>query len=285
MSAGISMTLFQRLRFARIWVALQFILTLVLLAAGLGWTRLPDKHVWQVALTLMVPVLLLICFLELQAGTMRKLADDKGGRASFGIGAASLLGWLAVGAVAWVFLDWCDSQFPLWAGYLNSKFGTQARATTFTYEHILRWLTAIEWVLRWVALPGKLIPFAAASAQWAWRLPVRRVIRFLWNWRWWLGLIIASLVGAWLPSQFFDKPPSGSVSAQEWHVGLKLAGAYLLAVTSWVLLLGWWATLFAVKKQRPSDEDLVAVPVLSGPPLDRRSAKAEIPPPDTGPVA
>ena len=39
------------------WVAAQFVVTLLLILAGLAWTRLPDKHVWQVALTLLVPLL------------------------------------------------------------------------------------------------------------------------------------------------------------------------------------------------------------------------------------
>ena len=45
-----------------VWVGLQlqFGLTLVLILLGLAWTRLPDKHWWQVALTLLVPLLLAI---------------------------------------------------------------------------------------------------------------------------------------------------------------------------------------------------------------------------------
>jgi hypothetical protein len=275
------MNFIQRLRLARLWVILQFVLTLILIVAALAWTRLPDKSVWQVALTLLIPVLLLLCVLELEAATIRKLADDDGRRVSLLIGAFSLLPWIALGAAAWALLNWGDDQIPLWAGYLNSKVSAHARATTLTYDHIQRWLTELEWVLRFVVLPAKLIPFAASSAQWGWKLPWRRIIRFLWNWRWWLGVIVTSIAGVWLPGHFFDKLPSGTVSAQVWHVGLKLAAAYLLAVASWVLLLAWWATLFAARRQPPTEEMLVAVPVLAGPPEDHRSAKADISPPDS----
>jgi hypothetical protein len=109
-------------------------------------------------------------------------------------------------------------------------------------------------------------------------MPWRRVFKFLWNWRWWLGVVLASIAGVWLPSQFFNGPPKGTVSAQIWTLALKLAGAYLLAVVSWVLLLGWWATLFSPWKKPPDDEALVAVPVLSGPPDRGLKAKADIPP-------
>jgi hypothetical protein len=276
------MNYFQRLRHARVWVGLQFFLTAALILAALAWTRLPDKSLRQVALTLLVPVLLTICVLELEAGTMRKLADDDGRRVSLIVGAVSMLLWIALWAAAWAFLDWCDDRIPLWAGYLNSRASAHERATTFTYDHIVHWLTLLEWLLRWIALPAKLLPFAASSAQWGWRLPWRGLSRFLWSWRWWLGVLVAAIVGVWLPGQFFNKPPSGTVSSQVWHVGFKVAGAYLLAVASWVLLLAWWATLFAERKQ-PSEEALVAVPVLAGPPTGQRSARLEAPSPDVDP--
>ncbi len=57
-----------RLSRARVWVALQFVLTLVLIAVGVVWTRIPEKHWWQVGLTLLIPLLLIVSLLELQAG-------------------------------------------------------------------------------------------------------------------------------------------------------------------------------------------------------------------------
>ena len=269
-----------RLARARVWVALQFGLTLVLILAGLAWTRLPDKHLWQVALSLLVPFLLIVSALELEAGTVRKLADDDGGRVKLVWGAVTLLVWIALGWACWAALDWCDDRIWQWAAYLNSKASPDGRSRLLTYEHIAHGLTVLEWVLRWIAVPAKVIPYAAASAQWGLRIPLRRVIRLLWNWRWWLGVVLASLVGVGLPSEFFIAAPRGTVAAQEWHVGLKLAGAYLLAVSSWVLLLGWWAVLFVKREAPPADVALVAVPILAGPPESELRAKAA--PPEDG---
>jgi hypothetical protein len=261
--------LFHRLAHARLWIVLQFVLTLVLILAGLAWTRLPDKHIWQVALSLFIPLLLAICALELQAATVRAFADNDGKRVKLVWGAVTLLVWIAVGAAFWAFLDWCDDQFPLWAGYLNSRFSAHARATVFTYAHIVRWLTIAEWILRWIVLPAKLIPYGAASSQWGWRIPWRRILRILWNWRWWLAVVLASLVAVYLPGKFFSIEPKGSVSAQVWSVTLKVLVTYILAVGTWVLLLGWVTTLFS-RQQPPTEESLVAIPV-------------EIPPPDETP--
>jgi hypothetical protein len=268
--------LFRRLRLRWTWVAAQFVGTALLILVGLAWTRLPDKHIWQVALSLLVPLLLGISVFELQAGTVRSFEDDDGHRVKLVWGAVTLLVWIAVGAATWAILDWCDEQIPQWAGYLNSQASAHARARFFTYEHIQSWFGITEWLLRWVVVPAKVIPYAAASAQWGWHLPWRRILRLLWNWRWWLGVLVAALVAVALPSRFFASEPSGTVHAQVWHVALKLTAAYLLAVGSWVLLLGWFAVLFD-GQQPPAEEELVPVPAPVGPPDDDKQSSVKLP--------
>lgn len=275
--------LFSRLWLARRWVAGQFGGTLLLIVAGLAWTRLPDRHGWQVALSLLTPVLLIISALELEAGTMRKLANDDGKRVKLVWGAMTLLIWIAMIWATWWILDWCDDQFPLWAGYLNAKGSPHARVTYLSFEHIARDLAILEWVVRWVVVPAKIIPYAMASAQWGWRLPLRRILRMLFNWRWWLAVVAASLLAVWLPGRFFAITPRGTVSAQVWHVCLKLGAAYLLAVGCWVILLGWVATLFS-RQLPPTEEVPVLAPVLAGPPEGTQGAKVHPPvDPDEGP--
>jgi hypothetical protein len=279
--------LLMRLGRARVWVALQFGLTVVLIAVGVAWTRLPDQHWWQVGLTLLIPVLLAISALELQAGTMRKLADDDGKRVKLVWGAATLLFWAAVVWVCWWALDWCDDHIWEWAGYLNSKAPAAWRARTFTYDHLVLWMGWVEWVFRWIAIPAKVTVWAGATAQWGWRVPIRRILRVLWNWQWWLVVTVAALVAVRWTGHWFDADPKGTVAAQEWSVGLKLAGAYVLGVGAWVVVLAWWAVLFDWKKPggkaEPGDGDAqVLVPVLSGPP--DRELKAKAVPEDEGGV-
>jgi len=235
--------LVRRLRLSLGWAGAQFGLTLLLILLGLAWTRLPDKHVWQVALTLIVPLLLAISVLELEAGTMRALADDDGRRVKLVWGACTLLVWVALFLACWAVLDWCDDQIPMWAGYLNSRASAGGRITVFTYEHIQRWLTLAEWLLRWIVIPGKITPYAMASSQWGWRIPWRKIIRLLLSWRWWPVVVLAALVGVALPEHFFAGIPHGTVSHQIWAVALKLAVSYVLAVGSGILLLGWAAVL------------------------------------------
>ena len=160
--------IFRRLHNSLAWIAAQFWLTLLLLLIGIVWTRLPDSHAWQVGLTLLIPLLLLVSTLELEAGTMRALADDDGKRVRFVWGAAPLLVWVALAWACWAALDWCDDRIILWSGYLNSKASAHWRATVLTYDHISSWLTLAEWILRWIIVPAKIIPYAMTSSQWGW---------------------------------------------------------------------------------------------------------------------
>ena len=253
---------------SRGWVAAQFWATLLLILAGVAWTRLPDKHAWQVGLALLLPILMIAVLLVVQARTMRNLLSRVEGRTPLVIGTLMLLVWVAVVWLAWWALNWCDDQIPSWAGYLNSRASAHARATVFTYGHIQTWLTLLEWILRWIVIPAKAIPYAIASAQWGWRLPWRRLFGLLLNWRWWLAVVAASLIAVALPVHFFSGIPHGTVAHQVWAVIFKLAGAYLLAVVCWVLLLAWAAVLFergSAAAIGPGDDLLVLAPQHSGP--------------------
>ena len=271
--------LFRRLRSNLGWVAAQFVLTLALILIGLAWTRLPDKHVWQVALTLLVPLLLAISALELEAGTMRALAADDGRCVKLVFGAMALLVWVALYWACWAVLDWCDDQIPTWASYLNSQASAGERATVLTYEHLQKWFTVAEWVLRWIIVPGKIVPYAIASAQWGWRIPFRKIIRLLLNWRWWPAVVLAALVSVIVPGHFFAGLPNGSVAHQIWAVAFKLVASYVLILGCWVLLLAWAAVLLgrsASGAEQGGDDSLVPVPVGSGP-LDEDAVRLPLP--------
>lgn len=286
----------RRLLRARGWIALQLVVIALLLLAGLGWTRIPEKHVWQVLLELIVPLILAACFLVLQAGTLRSLlrrflnTSDSGQRwVSIGWGAATLLLWFAIAGLAWIALDRFDAQIELWSGYLNSRFGAGARATAATEEHIAALLGWIERLLRWIIVPGLLLPFGTSALWGVRRLPWKQVRRVWLNWRWWPAVVVAALIGVAGPQWFFSTPPHGSVSAQVWRVVLKLAASYLLAIASWIAILAWMATLIRIAAQpsgrwseNPDDEpdDLAGVGVRNIHPDGGRSGSVRLPLPE-----
>jgi len=270
--------LLHRLRRSRVWVAAQYWAALVLIAIGAAWTRLPDKYSWQVVLALLVPALLIVALLALEAGTMRSLADGDSKCVKLVWGALMLAVWAAIYAAVWVFLNGCAGHILAWASYLNSRASAHARASLFTYDHIQNWLVILVWIFRWIIVPGKLILCAIASTQFGWRLPWRRLIRVMLNWLWWPAVILASLIAVEWPSHFYNAIPQGSVSHQVWTVLLKLAANYLLAITCWVLLLAWAAVLLFPRPQL-ADGALVPAPVDLAPPGED---SVRLPLPETG---
>ena len=231
------------LRAARGWILAQFVGIPLIALAGIGWTRLPDKHWWQVAFSLLLPLLLLALTLVLNAGTVRSMMRESELRASLFWGALSLLVWIAVAWLLWALLDRWDDKIYLWASFLNSKTTAWLRGRIFTYQHISLWLTRIEWFLRWIVIPSLLIPLGAVSAVRAWRFRWVSTLHVIHNWRWFLAVIFFALLGVALPSHFFTGTPHGTLNAQIWAAALKLIGAYLLVFLSWIMLLAWVCTL------------------------------------------
>jgi len=256
---GVFRDFVRRLRANVGWAVAQIWALGLILLAGLAWTRLPDKYAWQVLLSLLIPVLLIAALLVLEAGFLRRLLGTQEGRARFVTGALMLLAWALVVWLAWAILDWCNDQIPTWAGYLNSRAPAHARAKLFTYEHIQTWLTLLVWIWRWIVLPAKVIPHALALAEWGWRLPWRRLIRLMFNWRWWPAVIVSALLGVALPEYLFTGLPHGTVHHQVWAVIFKSGATYLLAIISWVLLLAWGAVLLARQTPLPEGDAITGL--------------------------
>jgi hypothetical protein len=273
-----------RLRHAWVWIVLQFAGVALLIALGLLWTRIPDKHVWQVLLTLLMPLMLLAGFVWLQAGTFRGFlhpARSEGTpRIAIWWGAATLVIWIAIGWALWFLLDKFDDNTWNWAGYLNSKADPSGRTHWASFENLSRDLEWAAWVLRWVVVPGLLMPLACSAAWGFRRLPWRRVLRLLIEWRWWPAVLGCALAGEAWPQTWFKADPHGTVGEQVTRVVLKVAAAYLLAMVCWVKLIAWTAMLLDDPAPDGGGE-AVAEPAIGLPPGQEGEVE-RLPLPDGG---
>jgi hypothetical protein len=233
----------ERLERAWGWVIAQFVGTAVLIMVGLAWTRIPDRTGAQVAISILLPVLLIAALVLLQAATIRRLIEHEENRVYLVWGALSFLVWLSLAWASWALLDWCDNWIPQLAGYINSKMPPHPRITIFSYDHITRFFAIVEWILHWIVVPWEIILCAVASAQWGWRLPWRKLVPLMVSWRWRPVVIFGSLVAVAWPQAYFDSLPHGTVAHQVWAVVFKLGAAYFLAIASWVVVLAWAAAL------------------------------------------
>jgi hypothetical protein len=190
-------------------------------------------------------------FLALQAAFLRSLLRSGAPapeipqpETSFALGTLTLLLWIAIGWVLWNLIDRFDAHTNAWAMYLNSRFNPDYRARVFTYEHLSHWFDYAAWFLRWVVVPGLLVPLGCCTALYGLRrAPWRRIVRVWIAWRWWLVVLVLAFIGDVLPRYFFAGDPKGSVQAQIWKVILKLIAAYIISVLCWVLTLAWSAAL------------------------------------------
>lgn len=277
-----------RVRRAWLWIVLEILGMALLIALGLLWTRIPEKHVLQVLLTLLVPLVLAAGFLTLQAGTFRAFlrpvpqpSQKHKHCVSPTWGAATLVIWVAIGWILWALLDRFDDNTWSWGMYLSSKASDHARANWASYIRLSRDLERTGWTLRWVIVPGLLLPLVASSVWGFRRLPWRRVVRLYIDWRWWPAVLACALVGQAWPQTWFDLTPHGSVREQVTRVIWKLVAAYLLAVVCWVKLLGWVAMLLDDAPRRRSDDGGEPVPepaIVS--PLESKHAAVRLPLPD-----
>lgn len=204
------------------------------IAAQFGWIvlwvlaeHLPGNLAWLAGL---LPAVLLICVPVLLALTVRSLMNGETKRLWLVWGTLALLACIVLALGGWFSLDLCFSgRFP----------------------HRI-WLNLLGWALGWLVLPAIFIPLTAASAQWGWRLPWRRVLHVAMEWRWWLGVLSAAIVGVAMPELILNITPAGEQLESGWNLWMKLSAVSLLEMGSWVALLGWVAVMFG--RQKPQQE-------------------------------
>jgi len=241
--------LFRRLQAARLWLLLQFFSFPLLILIGIGWTRLSEKNLLDVVLSLILPLILFAALLILQSATLRRLlAPLTDFHASFLQATLVLLPAVVLVLLVGYLLGRYDDHISSWAALLNSKAPAAWRARTLTFEHLSFWMNGIEWLLRWVALPWLLIPFVTAAAERGWSLDWGAALRILFDWRWLLAVLLLALFGVALPGKFFSTTPRGTLSTQIWSVSLKLGAAYLFLFIGWVLVFAWSAVFLRRKE-------------------------------------
>lgn len=260
-----------RFRRAWIWVAAEYVGLAGLISLGLLRNRIPKNQGWEVALTIALPAIAAAGFLWLQAGLARgflspsahvEATEEEEGaepkRVAMAWGAATLLLWLALGWLAGMGLDWLDMRNSQWTADLISRLGPHARATWGSYDQLFRDIQWALWTLRWVMVPGLLVPVGICSAAWGvLRMPGRRVMRVWSSWKWWPVVAAWALIGEAWPQTWFETPPKGMIGALP--VLLRVAGAYLLGVTAWVKVLGWGAMLVNPRPRTRMDEPILTL--------------------------
>jgi hypothetical protein len=219
-----------------LWLA-QIGINAALLALVVWWFTWPDARAWQVIGSFAAAAGIFFVALWLCCGTLACFAGDGGLLAGFRQSLRRLpafLLWLMVlGALLWV-LEWSKSLLP----QMSVRFAQLTHLSPRTLMKVGIWKI---FVLQWIVVPAMLLPFAssiAARGFGGWRLRAWRQLRRV---SYWLTFFAALLAGVYAPCKLINWRPvlhEASMRREAWSMGLRFAAAYVLCVTSWVVLAG-----------------------------------------------
>lgn len=216
------------------WV-LQFAGALILLALGYWWLTWPDEKTWQVLASLVVAAVAVCACLWMECGVFAAFhrEDESGLRLRPGRLSAFAI-WVLAFLAAEVLLMGFYANAERFAVRFAQVTHLPPRAAVSVFD----WGT---WVLIWIAIPAILLPtgsliardgFAALSSS-GLRIAVRAWKRS----RYWIGLALTLLAGAWVPRLLINWiPERATLRGELWSAGLRLSAAYLLMVTALVCL-------------------------------------------------
>ena len=214
-----------------------------LILAVYEWLLLPDAHGWQVAASALLALAVIFCGLWLRAGSfayfrVAEFREQGSVWRAFRHGLRHMIA-LAVWLILLAILEWTlysllqyAPQFGVW---FWQKVPTLRFGSPRLIFHIAEWLIVFVMAL----LVAVWLPVASTVAAAGFKLtPMVRSWRLLKRvsyWFWFCGLAFA---GAYLPYQLvWWIPDLDTLRQQAWSAGLRLALAYVLLVSAWVVLL------------------------------------------------
>jgi len=267
-------------RSKRIWL-LQLVLNALLLFAFWLWLSVPEAHVWEVAFSFLLAVVIVWTELWLQCATLAhfqkppdaKLRDTFGRTWSrvplFGI-------WIAIGAVLFWLALHATSQSGQLGGWLRHALPAFLR-NHISPRHCANTVEAAFGVIAWILVPAFWLPAAARisrkasahSRQSREQRPIRRLT-------WWLAYLVLFATGGYAPYKLvYWIPEVTGLRRQTLSMGIRFAAAYVLIITSW-----WIMAAILGRHANPGgldDDEAIGVrePVLVSPPRRSFGATAE----------
>ncbi|HLJ90930.1 MAG TPA: hypothetical protein VKZ53_29270 [Candidatus Angelobacter sp.] len=258
-----------RLGGLRLWL-IQFFGNAVIMLAIAWWLNLGDAHWWQLLFAAVLAIVIVVSIAVLHGGTLNYLFDsrDEPGAPNGSTQAGFRPPFMRALKHALAFALWAFIFFHLWqridglsdyqyqaTGYLRSGFPEWLRK--LVSENRMRDLYSLGiFILRWVVLPGVLLPFALLCSDRGFRgfLSIRVWFRMLKQRRLWAAIALASVVGVVLPAALAGwrlNAKTTSATGEGIFVAFRLLLAYLLALFTWLMLGSMLA-----RARRRADENL-----------------------------
>lgn len=230
----------------RLWL-LQFLGNVVIFLLFAWWLRLPDAHWWQLLFGLLLILFGFAAALVLHGGTLDFFQiAHRGKEGTLAMAFSKALRHLpaiALCAAIFFLLQWLLGKLEQYSillpGYLRSEFPAWLRRM-ISEPRLDSIYSGVLWLLRWVVLPGLLLPFALFCADQGFRglTALRDWWRVQRSLSYWIVLLIAALLGVVATDAIMDwklDPRTATLQAEEASLFFRLLFAYLLGIFSWLL--------------------------------------------------
>jgi hypothetical protein len=233
----------------RPWL-LQFLVNPLLFGLFTLWLLIPVASAFHIALNILAAVLLVVAFLVLHAGTLnyfysQSADEDAPLRKAFATALRNLLPvalcalvlyllFLLAGGVA----AYTDTLPP----YLRSSMPAFLRRQV-GLSTIQGLFDALLFTLRWILVPGLILPFLASASHFGFRGLGRRGFA---SWKptvfsvsYWVFLIFAALLGVLATQKIMGMTPdfrTSTYTQETTSLILRASASYLLGLCAWMLV-------------------------------------------------
>jgi hypothetical protein len=213
----------------------------LLFAAATGWLLIPEAHAWQLLVTALGGLAILLAFAWLHCGTLAHGVNPTREtlHQDFCRSARHLPAFVLFAAVLGALMIWTSNYADESSWKISGYFFTrlpQFLQRSLGEMRFHRWIELKFIALTWFFLPALFLPFLAVAAHsgFRWR-GLRCALRAYARWKYWLAMAVASLVGILLPCLLANWTPAHGLRKEMVSLALRLPAAYVLAILVWVM--------------------------------------------------
>jgi hypothetical protein len=230
----------------RLWLV-HFVGNAAVFLAFVWWLRISDAHWWNLLFSSLLIVAIVAATLLLHGGTLnyfQRAHQDKTTKLSPAFKTAlkhlaAIFVWALVFFLLRYWIERLERYDFTLPGYLRSEFPAWLRRM-ISESRLDSIYSGLVSILRWVVLPGLLLPFALFSADKgfrglvafaAWRRTLRKLI-------YWVALVMAVILGVWCVQAIMGwklDPKTSTLGSEKASLVFRLLFAYLLGLFSWLL--------------------------------------------------
>lgn len=217
------------------FVLLEWTSVLLLVILGIAWLQLPDSHLWQFVLSILLAVVLVAAALSFLAESFRRLRKPE---SSSPLWLRAI--WILLFVAIWWLLhkpfDIGRAHEALFAGYWNSKLSPHMRVL-FSFPRLVNLQEYFYSFLGWL-IDVLLLPLAIEAGGVRLRADMgKNVLRVYRQWMYWVAAFIAMAAGMKITGWLVNWMPGKGVAAETMSVLSRLSIAYTIDILFWCFVL------------------------------------------------